>query len=184
MTSKPLKTETLAWQIERYVLGDEALGDETVDRTEFEERMAEDPELALAVARAVYDLEQISEAALLPRRLSTTLSKDSFPTPARWLAAIGTVAMILVCVFSLSDLGKAGRDPYIASTNTSELGESGSLLEVAENWLAFNTSEIQENGLSAQGITEQANTEQNFELDFDNDWMQEAAQQFFLEMDI
>ncbi len=170
--------EARQWDVDRYVLGDD-----TLDRESFEARMATDEQLAWQVAQSVGQVACFSSAAELASDDRGQASPNSVPAkpmipakqaisvrpvPARlmWTALATVAATVLVA----SCWGLLGRN----STGSADAIAAQDLPAVAAHWLALESEGEGEETLISNAL-EMDSTEKWVE----DDWMVEAAQQFF-----
>lgn len=179
MSSQKLDSQT-QWEVDRYVLNDE-----TLDRTKFESRMLADERLAWAVMEAVEQMEVLSatvqsttsgEVTQVARVPSATAGGWMPSAVSGWrllgragLLVAATILLILLVQASLPDAR-----PVASGSGTDDLSA------VAEQWLALDAAtDDGENYVTSSALEGEV-----VEASAEDDWMVEAAQQFFQEVEI
>lgn len=171
--------EELQRDIDRYVLNDE-----TLDRGAFESRMIENEQIAWAVANTVADLEKISavcrsEPAVESASVtSATLASATNRVGGNWSVVLATLASVVLLAV-LSQFAWERSDSFVAQVAT----ERPQLTQLAENWIAMTENEGgTEDELLTTTVSEQDRVDGEDWGD-SSDWMLEAAQQFFQELE-
>lgn len=162
--------DDLQWQIERYVLADA-----TLDRASFEHRMLEDPQLALAVAKAVEDLAEISAAANLPDREPVVHNNENHHKgrSRRIMQIMAATAATILIVFLAS---RPETSSSSSSSNAPVAAEDDTLSQVAENWLVLHPAEFAEMDDVEAEPWESLDQEYMGLTSEDEDWIEAAAQ--------
>lgn len=160
-------SEDLQWDIERYVLLDE-----TLDRDAFEARMLEDERLALAVAEAVDHMEMLTTACRVSSDSSPPKAWPVFAWSMRIGVGLAVAAGLLIATGLLS--------PNWSQGDGQAIGETEELSAVAEQWLVMDADGDADESL----ITPVSWEWEPGLMAEEEDWMLEAAQQFFQELEI
>ncbi len=169
------------WEIDRYLLGDP-----TLDRDAFEQRMLNDVSLAEQVAASVAQLELIELSAIaagLPQALvvSPHRRRESRQVMTVW-ALLATVATLLVALANWRDGSSKSVD---TPSVTFELAASDlQLAEIAEYWLATenaNLISLEEEVSTEAFVNSRRGTQTEPESVEPTDWLVEAATQFYSE---
>lgn len=183
MSSKHI-TQEVQLDVDRYVLQDESL-----DRDAFEARMLENEELALAVADAVAEWGKIS--AVCRTQAVTELTGLRSPSHGavvcragenrvggNWGVILATLASV-VLVAVLSQISWRPTDSLV----TQGPQETPQLTQLAENWIAMTPIEdVTADELLTTAVSDLERAESE-EWGDNSDWMVEAAQQFFQELE-
>lgn len=176
----PIEDE-LRWDIDRYLLHDPEM-----DRDAFEQRMLEDPRIAMAVGNAVEQLMLIKAA-----NLEVDQAVDIRVEPIRevdhrqgWLRVAAAVAALLL-IAVLFGMLRSLDGPAVVQT-PQETNESWNISDVAENWVVLQTEDsnpaylVDGAGEDLEVSMVTAGTEQP---PAEEEWIIEAAQQFFAAME-
>lgn len=186
MNDKQISAD-LQWDIDRYLLGDEAL-----DREAFEARMMEDESLALAVAESVQQFEDLSRAC---RAMPAVHEDENWPrgesdvshlsrrqvSSAEVYRLIGLAAFaasLLLAVLIWQSLGGPGQR-QIADGGTTETGSGNRLAEVADLWFAMDSSEVLASDSETFLISDGSDAMVVDDLSAESDWIIEATQQLY-----
>ncbi len=176
----------LAWEIDRYLLGDESL-----DRQAFESRMLEDSEFALLVAEQLQFLQLVGQAAEPRVSQSAVVASSSLKgiatarrQPLRYLAiAACAVAASLLCLLTLRQV----RQPVVDQPSAAaDWLDNSKLQAVAEQWVVLDIPADEAVLLELDGESAQVFYGGGESLAGENsaqDWLMQAGE-FFHEADI
>lgn len=178
MSDSPI-AEQRQWDVERYLLDDPSL-----NRDEFEARMLDDEQLALAVADEVELLQRVVAACREPVSAVTHGPKSNHITWHR-IATIGLAIAATLLVALLVRMNHETRQTAQETQRTPHSQPSDPLQvqmrAVAEQWVALDVSyDADETSSAASDLV----AEPAFDVGLDEeDWMLQAAREFFLELE-
>ena len=176
------------WDLDRYVLGDSCL-----DRDAFEDKLAQDDRLALALARTVGELGQLTNAC---RDIECREARPLEALPIKKTAAVrvshrgsrhrriwAAVSLVAAASLVVSLAVNSGRQP------TNQMVDDASLLSaVAERWLVFDDVQETDDDMQDLGLVEDitSGTESSLFTDGaaeESDWIVEAGQEYYRELE-
>ena len=120
------------WEIQQYLLNAPSF-----DRQEFEDRMLENPELAMAVAREVQVLEQIS--SMVTDSVETQPVRGKLASSYRLALYLASLAAAFLIIAEISQLVSDGNN--ISDIQGIASGPENGLEATADYWLGFENLE-------------------------------------------